>query len=92
MAGWRPDGDGEALLPGEPSPDRRKVSSSCLIASTSVVVLTIRYLHLLPSGVEGSCKSCAAGGPDVFLHCPPQHHSDQPLLGQGGQPEFLNHD
>ena len=55
MAGWRPDGDGEALLPGEPSPDRRKVSSSCLIASISV--LTIRYLDLLPSGVEGSCKS-----------------------------------
>ena len=46
MASWRPDGDDEALLPGEPSPDRRKVSSTCLIASISVVVLTFRYLDL----------------------------------------------
>ena len=46
MASRRADGDGEALLPGEPRMDRRKVSSSCLIASISVVVLTIRYIDL----------------------------------------------
>ena len=58
MASWRrADGDGEALLPGEPSMDRRKVSSSCLIGSFSLGVLTTRYLDLLPSGVEGPCKS-----------------------------------
>ena len=40
--------------------------------------------HISSLGVEGSCEPWASSGPDVFLPCPPQHHCDQPLSGQGG--------